>query len=108
METVTFMPDIIDRIFTNFDFSFMFAVNALTYFIIKMLEEINEDIKIKTYQKRLVLLIMIICIAAIYKIVGYPNDIVLINSSILAPVFWSWFLRPILIKIGLGYKKNIK
>ena len=27
-----------------------------------------------------------------------------INSAVLAPVFWSWAVNPILKKLGVGYK----
>jgi hypothetical protein len=36
----------------------------------------------------------------------YENIIKLINSSIAAPLIWSWILRPIIIKLNLGYKQN--
>ena len=35
---------------------------------------------------------------------GYDNAIMLVNSAILAPVFWSWVVSPILKKLGVGYK----
>ena len=105
MEMTNFISIILNQIIDNFDFSFMLIVNAFTYFIIKILDEINETSKVKTYQKRLVLIIAIIIVGALYKLANYPNDIILINSSILAPVFWSWILRPILVKLGLGYKQ---
>lgn len=107
MEIANIINGITNQIISNFDFGYMLTINVLTYFIIKVWDECNENRKVKTYQKRLVLIISIIIIGALYKIANYPNDIVLINSSILAPVFWSWILRPILVKLGLGYKQII-
>jgi hypothetical protein len=40
----------------------------------------------------------------IYIASGYDNTIILVNSAILAPVFWSWVVSPILKKFGVGYK----
>ncbi|WP_281526562.1 hypothetical protein [Intestinibacter bartlettii] len=35
---------------------------------------------------------------------GGDNTIMLVNSAVLAPVFWSWVVSPILKKLGVGYK----
>lgn len=98
--------DIIAKIIDNFDFSYMLTINVLTYLIVKLLDEANGDKQVAVWQKRLVLLVSAIAIAIVYKIANYPNNIVLINSTILAPVFWSWIARPILVKFGLGYKQT--
>ena len=53
------------------------------------------------------LCLLVISIAAmigIYITAGYDNTIMLVNSAILAPVFWSWVVNPILKKLGVGYK----
>ena len=81
-----FIDVIVDGILSNFDFGFMFIVNVLTYIIIKTIDYFNGDNKVPTWQKRCVLVIM------------------LVNSAILAPVFWSWVVSPILKKLGVGYK----
>ena len=86
-----FIDVIVDGILSNFDFGFMFIVNVLTYIIIKVIDYFNGDNKVPTWQKRCVL---VISIAAI----------MLVNSAILAPVFWSWVVSPILKKLGIGYK----
>jgi hypothetical protein len=98
--------DIIAKIIDNFDFSYMLTINVLTYLIVKLLDEANGNKQVAVWQKRLVLLVSAIAIAIVYKIANYPNNIVLINSTILAPVFWSWIARPILVKFGLGYKQT--
>lgn len=54
--------------------------------------------------KRCVLVISIAAIISIYITAGYDNTIMLVNSAILAPVFWSWVVSPILKKLGIGYK----
>lgn len=95
---------IIDNIINNFDFGFMFVVNVATYIMIKIVDHFNGDAKVPTYQKRLLLVIAISFISDIYFIFDYTNVIVLINSAILAPVFWSWVASPILKRLGIGYK----
>lgn len=42
--------------------------------------------------------------AIIYIASGYDNTIMLVNSAVLAPVFWNWVVSPILKKLGIGYK----
>lgn len=100
-----YISQIINQIINNFDFSYMFIVNVLTYIIIKIIDYLNGDVKVHKLVKRICLLISIIFVAIIYKFVSYNSNIVLINSAILAPVFWSWILKPICIKFGIDYKK---
>lgn len=99
-----FIDVIVDGILSNFDFGFMFIVNVLTYIIIKVIDYFNGDNKVPTWQKRCVLVISIATMAGIYIAAGYDNAIMLVNSAILAPVFWSWVISPILKKLGVGYK----
>lgn len=99
-----FIDVIVDGILSNFDFGFMFIVNVLTYIIIKVIDYFNGDNKVPTWQKRCVLVISIATMAGIYIAAGYNNAIMLVNSAILAPVFWSWVVSPILKKLGVGYK----
>lgn len=99
-----FIDVIVDGILSNFDFGFMFIVNILTYIIIKVIDYFNGDNKVPTWQKRCVLVISIFTMAMIYIASGYDNTIMLVNSAVLAPVFWSWVVSPILKKLGIGYK----
>lgn len=99
-----FIDVIVDGILSNFDFGFMFIVNVLTYIIIKTIDYFNGDNKVPTWQKRCVLVISIATMAGIYIAAGYDNAIMLVNSAVLTPVFWSWVVSPILKKLGIGYK----
>lgn len=99
-----FIDVIVDGILSNFDFGFMFIVNVLTYIIIKVIDYFNGDNKVPTWQKRCILIISIFTMAMIYIASGYDNTIMLVNSAILAPVFWSWVVSPILKKFRVGYK----
>ena len=96
---------LLDLITTNFDFSYMITINVLTYIIIKGLDYLNKDKNVKTITKRIVLVISIIIVTISYILTDYQDYTVLINSAICAPVFYSWILRPILIKCNIGYKK---
>lgn len=99
-----FIDVIVSGILNNFDFGFMFIVNVLTYIVIKVIDYFNGDNKVPTWQKRCVLIISIFTMAMIYIASGYDNTIMLVNSAVLAPVFWSWVVSPILKKFGVGYK----
>lgn len=105
------MEQLFDVIYSNFDFAYMISINILTYFAIKIIDLINKDKKVSTLIKRVCLVGAIIIVTVIYLLIGYENKIVLVNSAILSPVFYSWVLRPILVKLKIGYKqidKNIK
>lgn len=99
--------DIIKLILDNFDFSYMLVINLLTYFSIKVIDKINGRKKVTLFVKRVTLVICSIIAFIIYKEVCNMDVKLLINSTVLAPVFWSWILRPIFIKLNIGYKKDI-
>lgn len=98
-------PKLIDLLIDNFDFAFMIVINVLTYLIIKLLDWLNGPKDVTTWQKRLILIVSIIIISAIYYICGFDDHLKILNSAILAPVFWSWVMKPILKKLNLDYKK---
>lgn len=97
---------IINQIINNFDFAYMVSVNVLTYLFIKLTDYFNGDKAVSIVVKRILLVLCIIIVGGIYIISGYKDYIVLINSSIVAPIAWSWIIRPIISKTGLGYKQN--
>lgn len=104
MDINVHITDIVNQVLSSFDFTYMLVVNILTYLIIKIIDYFNGDRKVKTWIKRLVLIIAALTITIIYLIIGYEDKFMLINSTIVAPVFWSWVLKPILDKFGIGYK----
>lgn len=105
MEISEYIDTIINNIINQFDFGFMFTINVFTYILIQVWDNLNDEKLLTTWQKRLMLLLSILIVTVVYKLAHYPNDIILFNSIIFAPVFWSWILRPILVKLGLGYKQ---
>lgn len=100
-----YISNIIDSIISQFDFGYMFTVNVVTYIFIQTWDNLNGDKLLTTWQKRLMLLLAIVITGSVYIFAHYPNNIVLFNSAVFAPMFWSWVLKPILNKFGIGYKK---
>ena len=100
-----YISQIINTTIESFDFSFCITVNILTYLIIKIIDELNGYRKVTTWIKRLVMLITVITISIAYYITG-NNPKLIINSAILAPVFWSWIGKPICDKLNIGYRKD--
>lgn len=105
MEVIGYIDTIITSIINQFDFGFMFTINVATYILIQIWDNLNGDKILTTWQKRLILLISIIIVTSVYVLAHYPNPIILFNSAVFAPVFWSWVLKPIFTKFGVGYKK---
>lgn len=87
------IKDIINTVINNFDFAYIISINIMTYLLIKCIDKINKEKEVSTWQKRIILFISIICIFFIYYINDYDNNIKLLNSSILAPISWSWLLK---------------
>ena len=100
-----YISQIINTTIESFDFSFCISVNILTYFIIKLIDELNGSRKVATWTKRCVMLIVVICISIAYYVTG-SNPKLIINSAILAPVFWSWIGKPICNKLNIDYRKD--
>lgn len=98
------MPNtILEILLSGFDFSYCVTVNILTYLIIRVIDS-NRTKNLTTWQKRIVLLVAIAIISIGYYLVGTDLKI-LINSSILAPVSWSWIFKPICKYFKIDYKK---
>ena len=96
---------IIDVLLDNFDIAYMLCVNILTYGLIKIIDTINKKQKVKLIIKRICLIVCTIVCCIIYKLTTQIENIILINSTIAAPVFYSWVIKPILTKYKIGYKK---
>lgn len=99
------LEEILKDIVSNFNFTYIITVNILTYIIISSIDYINGKASVNTVQKRLILVLSVIICGLIYYYTDTISTVILVNSSIAAPVFWSWVLRPIFIKCGLGYKQ---
>lgn len=100
-----YISQIITTTLESFDFGFCAAVNILTYSAIKIIDELNKEKVVGTWTKRIVLLGSIVVIGVIYYLLGADNKL-LINSAILAPVFWSWIAKPICTKLKIDYKSE--
>lgn len=101
----TFLIDFVNQIINNFNFAYMLSINILTYMLIKTLDYFNKDKQVSLFIKRLILVLSTIILAIVYKIFTDINNEILLNSTIAAPVFYSWILKPIITKYNMGYKK---
>lgn len=103
---MNYLDTIINQILSNFDFVYMLIVNVLCFILIKTHDYLNGDgRKVPTWNKRLYLVISIVIIGAVYQQAGEIKTTVLVNSAILAPVFWSWIAAPVLRRFGVKYKQ---
>ena len=93
---------IIQQVINSFDFTYCVAVNALTYILVTVLIYLCQGNVTRTI-KKLVLLFSIVVVSTIYYAIGVDAKLI-INSSILAPVSWTWIIKPILSKLGYDYK----
>ena len=92
------LNNIIETTLGSFDFAYCIIVNVLTYTIIQCLPN-----HISTWYKRLVLFCVILFTGAVYYFTGSDMKL-LLNSAILAPIFWSWIMKPICKKFNIDYK----
>ena len=104
---IKIVDSVISNFQANFDISFMISVNVLTYLIIRMIDHFNGDASVSTWIKRLIAVISSVVLACLYYEIGYDNIFRLINSTIIAPVAWSWILKPIAQILKMDYKQII-
>lgn len=98
--------NIINSVIDNFDYVYILMVNIITYGLIKIFDSLNGPKPVSILAKRIITVISIIIMFCVYYFNDYENIIKLINSSIAAPLIWSWILRPVIMKLNLGYKQN--
>lgn len=102
------VDSVISNFQANFDISFIISVNVLTYLIIRCVDSLNGDKSVNTWCKRLIAIIASVILALLYFDCGYDNVFRLINSTIIAPVAWSWILKPIAQILKMDYKQIVK
>lgn len=96
---------IINQLINDFNFTLIFVINILTYIIIKCIEDINKTKPFTSWQKRFIFIIVSIIMGCVnYVCTDIPINVI-INSCIIAPVSWSWLIKPIINKLGIDYKK---
>lgn len=103
-ETIIY-NDIINQIINNFDFTYMLSINIFTYLIIKTIDEFNGDKEVKGIYKKLILIGVCVLLFIINILFLNKDTEIIFNSTIAAPVFWSWCVKPILNKYNLNYKE---
>lgn len=100
------MDTIITKLINDFDYTLILIINLVTYFIIKVIDEVNGDKIPTTWQKRIVLIIVCIVVGIFYKYTTTDSINVIINSCIVSPIAWSWLAKPIANKLGIDYKNK--
>lgn len=97
---------LVKQVFDSFDIIYILMINIVTYFLIKIADYFNGDKKVPVLTKRIFLILATIIMFCIYKYNNYDDALKLINSSIAAPVIWTWILKPIINKLKIGYKQD--
>jgi hypothetical protein len=97
------IESIIQTTLESFDFSFCIVVNVLTYLIIRIVTEYKPKWNLTTWLKRVILICVLFSMGVVYYAIG-TNIKLLLNSAILAPVFWSWIMKPICKVFDIDYK----
>lgn len=94
---------IIQQVINSFDVAYCFVVNLLTYILISSITTIIHN-QITRVWKRLILCVSIVIVSIAYVNFGSIDIRVLINSIVLAPISWSWVLKPIAKRMNWDYK----
>ena len=103
------LEEFIKELLSRFDFAYMFAVNILTYLLIKGIDSVNGDKAVSTAVKRLIAVLVGAGIGAITVKLG-SEPTTMVYSFILSLVSWDIVFKPILNKLNdkFNYKKDTK
>lgn len=103
------LEDFIKELLSHFDFAYMFAVNVLTYLLIKLIDSVNGDKAVSTAVKRLIAVLVGAGIGAIAVKLG-AEPTTMVYSFILSLVSWDIIFKPILNKLNdkINYKKDTR
>lgn len=107
MDFGNILNEILRTTATSFDFAFVICVNVLAYLVIKLVDKLNGDKVVSTWNKRMITLVCALIMGVIYFSLKLGDVKVVLNSIILSFVFWSWILKPILAFFKIDYKKFI-
>ena len=90
------MEKIIDLIIASFDFGYMFAVNILTYLVIKTIDQVNGPNKgVPVWLKRIIAVLCGLLLGGIICYYGeYSN--VLLYSFIASLISWDTIFKPVI------------
>lgn len=94
----------INNIISSFDIPYCITVNIATYIFIQLINDIKR-VKLTTWGKRIIFVIISIIVAIYYCNNGADNKIIF-NSIVLAPVSWSWIFKPICSKLKIDYNNK--
>ena len=103
------LEDFIKELLSHFDFAYMFAVNVLTYLLIKAIDSVNGTKAVSTAVKRLIAVLAGAGIGAVAVKLG-SEPATMVYSFILSLVSWDILFKPILNKLNdkINYKKDAK
>ena len=103
------LEEFIKELLSRFDFAYMFAVNVLTYLLIKGIDSVNGDKAVSTAVKRLIAVLVGAGIGAITVKLG-SKPTTMVYSFILSLVSWDIVFKPILNKLNdkINYKKDTR
>ena len=107
MDFGNILSEILRTTATSFDFAFVICVNVLAYLVIKLVDKLNGNKVVSTWNKRVITLVCALIMGVIYFSLKLGDVKVVLNSIILSFIFWSWILKPIFPFFKIDYKKFI-
>ena len=107
MDFGNILSEILRTTATSFDFAFVICVNVLAYLVIKLVDKLNGNKVVSTWNKRVITLVCALIMGVIYFSLKLGDVKVVLNSIILSFIFWSWILKPIFAFFKIDYKKLI-
>ena len=108
MDFGNILSEILRTTATSFDFAFVICVNVLAYLVIKLVDKLNGNKVVSTWNKRVITLVCALIMGVIYFSLKLGDVKVVLNSIILSFVFWSWIMNPILAFFNIDYRQFIE
>lgn len=104
MDVESILSEIIHTTINSFDFAFVLCVNILGYLVIKLVDYLNGDKPVTTWQKRIIILGCSVLLGVVYFSLKLGDVRTVINSVILSPVAFDFIIKPLIVKLKIDYK----
>lgn len=98
------MEEIISRIMESLDFGLIFCINIISYFVIKLIDEISKKYTPKLIKILITFIVGFITCFVVYKMSNEPDFIKIFYSFFFSLLSYDYIFKPILKKFKFSYK----
>lgn len=101
-----FLSQFVSQILSNISIPLILSVNIITFFVIKIVEEMNGKNVLDKVLKKFITFVVSVSLFAIFYFYKVSNLEILTVSVLFSPFTYQYIFKSILDKFGIGYRKE--